>query len=126
MAQRKFAQCLGEFQFEYIGDAKTDDERCIGKDGISLLMWLQKLTTAFVFVFIGVHLKCLFTLLFPPANWNRVTSKVIPLPQHFLIFLDLDLLLRVLKYDLNSFTQLIFNIKHQIPLLVSTALCYFF
>uniref|UniRef100_A0A8C8E095 Rho GTPase activating protein 10 n=1 Tax=Oryzias sinensis TaxID=183150 RepID=A0A8C8E095_9TELE len=31
MAQRKFAQCLGEFQFEYIGDAKTDDERCIGK-----------------------------------------------------------------------------------------------
>jgi hypothetical protein len=31
MAQRKFAQCLGEFQFEYIGDAKTDDEKCIGK-----------------------------------------------------------------------------------------------
>lgn len=29
LAQRKFAQCLGEFQFEYIGDAKTDDERCI-------------------------------------------------------------------------------------------------
>uniref|UniRef100_A0A3B1JM16 Rho GTPase activating protein 10 n=1 Tax=Astyanax mexicanus TaxID=7994 RepID=A0A3B1JM16_ASTMX len=27
MAQRKFAQCLGEFQFEYIGDAKTDDEK---------------------------------------------------------------------------------------------------
>lgn len=34
MAQRKFAQCLGEFQFEYIGDAKTDDERCIGKRGL--------------------------------------------------------------------------------------------
>lgn len=33
MAQRKFAQCLGEFQFEYIGDAKTDDEKCIGKSG---------------------------------------------------------------------------------------------
>ena len=31
MAQRKFAQCLGEFQFEYIGDAKTDDEKCIGE-----------------------------------------------------------------------------------------------
>ncbi|KAJ0050977.1 hypothetical protein NL108_011760, partial [Boleophthalmus pectinirostris] len=31
MAQRKFAQCLGEFQFEYIGDAKTDDEDCIDK-----------------------------------------------------------------------------------------------
>ncbi|XP_034043547.1 rho GTPase-activating protein 10 isoform X2 [Thalassophryne amazonica] len=29
MAQRKFAQCLGEFHFEYIGDAKTDDEKCI-------------------------------------------------------------------------------------------------
>ncbi|XP_005935117.1 rho GTPase-activating protein 10 isoform X2 [Haplochromis burtoni] len=29
MAQRKFAQCLGEFQFEYIGDAKTYDEKCI-------------------------------------------------------------------------------------------------
>ena len=33
MAQRKFAQCLGEFQFEYIGDAKTDDEDCIGECG---------------------------------------------------------------------------------------------
>lgn len=33
MAQRKFAHCLGEFQFEYIGDAKTDDEKCIGKCG---------------------------------------------------------------------------------------------
>ncbi|XP_052456808.1 rho GTPase-activating protein 10 [Carassius gibelio] len=29
MAQKKFAQCLGEFKFEYIGDAKTDDEKCI-------------------------------------------------------------------------------------------------
>lgn len=29
LAQRKFAQCLGEFKFEYIGDAKTDDEKCI-------------------------------------------------------------------------------------------------
>ncbi|TTD47738.1 Rho GTPase-activating protein 10 [Bagarius yarrelli] len=28
-AQRKFAQCLKDFQFEYIGDAKTDDEKCI-------------------------------------------------------------------------------------------------
>uniref|UniRef100_A0A667XU71 Rho GTPase activating protein 10 n=1 Tax=Myripristis murdjan TaxID=586833 RepID=A0A667XU71_9TELE len=42
MAQRKFAQCLGEFQFEYIGDAKTDDERCIAilKD----LPWLFSLS----------------------------------------------------------------------------------
>ncbi|XP_056591685.1 rho GTPase-activating protein 10 isoform X2 [Triplophysa dalaica] len=29
LAQKKFAQCLGEFKFEYIGDAKTDDEKCI-------------------------------------------------------------------------------------------------
>ncbi|ROL42585.1 Rho GTPase-activating protein 10 [Anabarilius grahami] len=29
LAQQKFAQCLGEFKFEYIGDAKTDDEKCI-------------------------------------------------------------------------------------------------
>ncbi|XP_062372463.1 rho GTPase-activating protein 10 isoform X1 [Sardina pilchardus] len=29
LAQRKFAQSLGEFRFEYIGDAKTDDEKCI-------------------------------------------------------------------------------------------------
>uniref|UniRef100_A0A8D3EDU2 Rho GTPase activating protein 10 n=1 Tax=Scophthalmus maximus TaxID=52904 RepID=A0A8D3EDU2_SCOMX len=35
MAQKKFAQCLGEFQFEYIGDAKTDDEKCIGKCGFA-------------------------------------------------------------------------------------------
>uniref|UniRef100_A0AAQ5YGU8 Rho GTPase activating protein 10 n=1 Tax=Amphiprion ocellaris TaxID=80972 RepID=A0AAQ5YGU8_AMPOC len=38
MAQRKFAQCLGEFQFEYIGDAKTDDEKCIGKNITETLM----------------------------------------------------------------------------------------
>uniref|UniRef100_A0A671KPH4 Rho GTPase activating protein 10 n=1 Tax=Sinocyclocheilus anshuiensis TaxID=1608454 RepID=A0A671KPH4_9TELE len=31
LAQKKFAQCLGEFKFEYIGDAKTDDEKCIGE-----------------------------------------------------------------------------------------------
>uniref|UniRef100_A0A8C2WZH4 Rho GTPase activating protein 10 n=1 Tax=Cyclopterus lumpus TaxID=8103 RepID=A0A8C2WZH4_CYCLU len=32
MAQRKFANCLGEFQFEYVGDAKTDDEKCIERE----------------------------------------------------------------------------------------------
>uniref|UniRef100_A0A8C1GEE7 Rho GTPase activating protein 10 n=1 Tax=Cyprinus carpio TaxID=7962 RepID=A0A8C1GEE7_CYPCA len=31
LAQKKFAQCLGEFKFEYIGDDKTDDEKCIGE-----------------------------------------------------------------------------------------------
>lgn len=52
MAQRKFAQCLGEFQFEYIGDAKTDDERCIGKSGLFFffltkpLVWLNPLRDA--------------------------------------------------------------------------------
>ncbi|KAG2466095.1 RHG10 protein, partial [Polypterus senegalus] len=30
-AQRKFAQTLSDFKFEYIGDAKTDDEKCIGE-----------------------------------------------------------------------------------------------
>uniref|UniRef100_A0A8C9RWK6 Rho GTPase-activating protein 10 n=1 Tax=Scleropages formosus TaxID=113540 RepID=A0A8C9RWK6_SCLFO len=34
LAQRKFAQCLGEFQFEYIGDARTDDEKCIGESSV--------------------------------------------------------------------------------------------
>uniref|UniRef100_A0A3B3T668 Uncharacterized protein n=1 Tax=Paramormyrops kingsleyae TaxID=1676925 RepID=A0A3B3T668_9TELE len=29
VAQRRFAECLGMFQFEYVGDAKTDDEKCI-------------------------------------------------------------------------------------------------
>ncbi|XP_072423738.1 rho GTPase-activating protein 10 isoform X1 [Chiloscyllium punctatum] len=28
-AQQKFARSLGEFSFEFIGDAETDDERCI-------------------------------------------------------------------------------------------------
>lgn len=46
MAQRKFAHCLGEFQFEYIGDAKTDDEKCIGRCGLSTLSFVpMKATT---------------------------------------------------------------------------------
>ncbi|VCW76717.1 unnamed protein product, partial [Gulo gulo] len=28
-AQRKFAHSLRDFKFEFIGDAETDDERCI-------------------------------------------------------------------------------------------------
>ena len=44
MAQRKFAQCLGEFHFEYIGDAKTDDEKCIGK----CVEFFSELTAGFV------------------------------------------------------------------------------
>lgn len=41
LAQRKFAQSLGEFQFEYIGDAKTDDERCIGECGaVTTYSWV--------------------------------------------------------------------------------------
>ncbi|XP_040002576.1 rho GTPase-activating protein 10 [Xiphias gladius] len=43
MAQRKFAQCLGEFQFEYIGDAKTDDERCIDESLQEFSMFLKNL-----------------------------------------------------------------------------------
>ena len=30
VAQRKFAHSLRDFKFEFIGDAVTDDERCIG------------------------------------------------------------------------------------------------
>lgn len=61
MAQRKFAQCLGEFQFEYIGDAKTDDEKCIGKCAfviayygnqplVILSLWTHNLQILFMFL----------------------------------------------------------------------------
>uniref|UniRef100_A0A3B5LRP2 Rho GTPase-activating protein 10 n=1 Tax=Xiphophorus couchianus TaxID=32473 RepID=A0A3B5LRP2_9TELE len=43
MAQRKFAQCLGEFQFEFIGDAKTDDEKCIDESLQEFSMFLKNL-----------------------------------------------------------------------------------
>ncbi|CAL8330322.1 unnamed protein product [Merluccius merluccius] len=43
MAQRKFAHCLGEFQFEYIGDAKTDDEKCIDESLIEFSNFLKNL-----------------------------------------------------------------------------------
>ncbi|XP_041838834.1 rho GTPase-activating protein 10 isoform X2 [Melanotaenia boesemani] len=43
MAQRKFAQCLGEFQFEYIGDAKTDDEKCIDESLQEFSVFLKNL-----------------------------------------------------------------------------------
>uniref|UniRef100_A0A665TZ40 Rho GTPase activating protein 10 n=1 Tax=Echeneis naucrates TaxID=173247 RepID=A0A665TZ40_ECHNA len=43
MAQRKFAQCLGEFQFEYIGDAKTDDEKCIDESLREFSIFLKNL-----------------------------------------------------------------------------------
>lgn len=38
-AQRKFAHSLRDFKFEFIGDAETDDERCIGtwREGFGLL-----------------------------------------------------------------------------------------
>uniref|UniRef100_A0A8C2IYX9 Rho GTPase activating protein 10 n=1 Tax=Cyprinus carpio TaxID=7962 RepID=A0A8C2IYX9_CYPCA len=39
LAQKKFAQCLGEFKFEYIGDDKTDDEKCIGEFFFFLLIF---------------------------------------------------------------------------------------
>ncbi|XP_053187277.1 rho GTPase-activating protein 10 isoform X1 [Scomber japonicus] len=43
MAQRKFAQSLGEFQFEYIGDAKTDDEKCIDESLQEFASFLKNL-----------------------------------------------------------------------------------
>ncbi|XP_051982145.1 rho GTPase-activating protein 10-like [Xyrauchen texanus] len=42
-AQRKFAQCLGEFKFEYIGDAKTDDEKCIDESMQEFSSFLRNL-----------------------------------------------------------------------------------
>lgn len=50
LAQQKFAQCLGEFKFEYIGDAKTDDEKCIGE------------FFCFVFLFVHIHLHAYICL----------------------------------------------------------------
>ncbi|XP_018591539.2 rho GTPase-activating protein 10 [Scleropages formosus] len=43
LAQRKFAQCLGEFQFEYIGDARTDDEKCIDESLREFASFLKNL-----------------------------------------------------------------------------------
>ncbi|XP_051558876.1 rho GTPase-activating protein 10 [Myxocyprinus asiaticus] len=43
LAQRKFAQCLGEFKFEYIGDAKTDDEKCIDESMQEFSSFLRNL-----------------------------------------------------------------------------------
>ncbi|XP_061107152.1 rho GTPase-activating protein 10-like isoform X1 [Conger conger] len=43
MAQRKFAQSLGQFQFEYIGDARTDDEKCIDESLQEFASFLRNL-----------------------------------------------------------------------------------
>ncbi|NP_001038715.1 rho GTPase-activating protein 10 [Danio rerio] len=43
LAQKKFAQCLGEFKFEYIGDAKTDDEKCIDESLQEFSLFLRNL-----------------------------------------------------------------------------------
>ncbi|XP_041078721.1 rho GTPase-activating protein 10-like isoform X2 [Polyodon spathula] len=43
VAQRKFAQSLGEFKFEYIGDAKTDDEKCIDESLHEFASFLKNL-----------------------------------------------------------------------------------
>lgn len=56
MAQRKFAQCLGEFQFEYIGDAKTDDEKCIGKCGFQLVGIHHYGNNHIIMLFLGLQL----------------------------------------------------------------------
>ncbi|KAJ8335647.1 hypothetical protein SKAU_G00389890 [Synaphobranchus kaupii] len=42
-AQRKFAHCLGEFHFEYVGDAKTDDEKCIDESLQEFASFLKNL-----------------------------------------------------------------------------------
>ncbi|XP_067848310.1 rho GTPase-activating protein 10 isoform X1 [Heptranchias perlo] len=42
-AQQKFAQSLGEFSFEFIGDAETDDERCIDESLQEFAAFLRNL-----------------------------------------------------------------------------------
>ncbi|XP_051892374.1 rho GTPase-activating protein 10 isoform X2 [Pristis pectinata] len=42
-AQQKFAQSLGEFSFEFIGDAETDDERCIDESVQEFAAFLRTL-----------------------------------------------------------------------------------
>ncbi|XP_072899022.1 rho GTPase-activating protein 10 isoform X1 [Hemitrygon akajei] len=42
-AQQKFAQSLGEFSFEFIGDAETDDERCIDESVQEFAVFLRTL-----------------------------------------------------------------------------------
>ncbi|XP_051784098.1 rho GTPase-activating protein 10 [Erpetoichthys calabaricus] len=42
-AQRKFAQSLSDFKFEYIGDAKTDDEKCIDESLHEFSVFLKNL-----------------------------------------------------------------------------------
>uniref|UniRef100_A0AAY4A329 Rho GTPase-activating protein 10 n=1 Tax=Denticeps clupeoides TaxID=299321 RepID=A0AAY4A329_9TELE len=60
MAQRKFAQCLGEFQFEYIGDAKTDDERCIDESLQEFSSFLRNLEDQRELMCTDVHLPSLW------------------------------------------------------------------
>ncbi|XP_035272441.1 rho GTPase-activating protein 10-like isoform X1 [Anguilla anguilla] len=43
LAQRKFANSLADFHFEYIGDAKTDDERCIDESLQEFASFLKNL-----------------------------------------------------------------------------------
>lgn len=95
MAQRKFAQCLGEFQFEYIGDAKTDDEKCIGKCGFQLVGIHHHGNGHFKMLFLGLQLPekqkwvvsapvsvHVWELQIPPLFTSRwVFARVLLIPQ---------------------------------------------
>lgn len=110
MAQRKFAQCLGEFQFEYIGDAKTDDEKCIGKCGFSTgrhsSPWKQPL---YIFVS-GTSFKCVLSAPVFTGDLFRCMSE----NYRFCFFLLPD-------ESLQEFSSFLRNLEDQRELMVRTA-----
>ena len=115
MAQRKFAQCLGEFQFEYIGDAKTDDEKCIGKFFLysflpakQYFVWFPPTqntfnNVGFVYVCLILSLLCTIDNLF----YNDIQFFVV-----CCLFLDDSLL---------EFSSFLKNLEDQRELMVSIA-----
>lgn len=114
MAQRKFAQCLGEFQFEYIGDAKTDDEKCIGKCGFQLVGIHHHGNGHFKLLFLGLQLpekqKWVLSALVCTGGWFKCMCE----NYRFLVFLLLD-------ESLQEFSSFLRNLEDQRELMVRTA-----
>uniref|UniRef100_A0A8C1GCR2 Rho GTPase activating protein 10 n=1 Tax=Cyprinus carpio TaxID=7962 RepID=A0A8C1GCR2_CYPCA len=76
LAQKKFAQCLGEFKFEYIGDDKTDDEKCIGEFFFSPDIFIC--ARAYIYLFISS-----VTVLFFLLSIFQADMAVEVMRQHF-------------------------------------------
>uniref|UniRef100_A0A8C8IAC8 Rho GTPase activating protein 10 n=1 Tax=Oncorhynchus tshawytscha TaxID=74940 RepID=A0A8C8IAC8_ONCTS len=76
LAQRKFAQSLGEFQFEYIGDAKTDDERCIDESLQEFSNFLKNLEDQRELMMTFVLLTSLISL--SPCSFSICSSMLCP------------------------------------------------